>query len=204
MAFNRLTASSFRVADPPLARLLFADTRMAWLWLVVRLYVGYAWVDAGLHKVQDPKWAFGDGSAILGFWQRAAAVPAAPAKPLIVYDWYRAVLQQLIEAQSHTWFGGLVAWGELLIGVGMILGAFVGVAAFFGAMLNMNFMLAGTAATNPVLFVLAVGLILAWKVAGYYGADRFLLPVLGTPWRGVSIEVADDPPAVPAHAEPTG
>jgi thiosulfate dehydrogenase (quinone) large subunit len=166
----------------------------------VRLYVGYAWVDAGLHKVQDPKWAFGDGSAILGFWQRAAAVPAAPAKPLIVYDWYRAVLQQLIEAQSHTWFGGLVAWGELLIGVGLILGAFVGVAAFFGALLNMNFMLAGSAATNPVLFVLAAGLILAWKVAGYYGADRFLLPFLGTPWRGVSIEIADDPPAVSARA----
>ena len=200
MAINRLTASPFRVADPPLARLLFSDTRMAWFWLGVRLYVGYAWVDAGLHKVQDQKWAFGDGSAILGFWQRAAAVPAAPAKPLIVYDWYRAVLQQLIEAQSHTWLGGLVAWGELLIGVGLIVGAFVGVAAFFGALLNMNFMLAGSAATNPVLFGLAVGLILAWKVAGYYGADRFLLPVLGTPWRGVSIEIADDPPAVPVRA----
>jgi thiosulfate dehydrogenase [quinone] large subunit len=25
--------------------------------------------------------------------------------------------------------------------------------------------------------------ILAWKVAGYYGVDRVLLPMLGTPWR---------------------
>ena len=41
---------------------------------------------------------------------------------------------------------------------------------------------------------------LAWKVAGYYGADRVLLPLLGTPWRGVSIEVADDPPSAPARA----
>ena len=24
---------------------------------------------------------------------------------------------------------------------------------------------------------------LAWKVAGYYGVDRYLLPMLGTPWR---------------------
>ena len=23
---------------------------------------------------------------------------------------------------------------------------------------------------------------LAWKVAGYYGLDRYLLPMLGTPW----------------------
>ena len=27
------------------------------------------------------------------------------------------------------------------------------------------------------------GLILGWKVAGYYGVDRYLLPILGTPWR---------------------
>ena len=28
----------------------------------------------------------------------------------------------------------------------------------------------------------AIGLILAWKIAGYYGADRYLLRFLGTPW----------------------
>jgi thiosulfate dehydrogenase [quinone] large subunit len=33
------------------------------------------------------------------------------------------------------------------------------------------------------MFTLAVGLMLAWKVAGYYGLDRYLLPLLGTPWR---------------------
>jgi thiosulfate dehydrogenase [quinone] large subunit len=33
------------------------------------------------------------------------------------------------------------------------------------------------------MFTLAVGLMLAWKVAGYYGVDRYLLPRLGTPWR---------------------
>src|SRR5688572_3200436 len=75
MTFNRSRTSHAHVEDPPLARFLFASTKMAWFWLAVRLYVGYAWIDAGLHKVQDPKWAFGDGSAILGFWQRAAAVP---------------------------------------------------------------------------------------------------------------------------------
>ena len=49
--------------------------------------------------------------------------------------------------------------------------------------MNMSFMLAGSASTNPVLFTLAVGLILAWKVAGYYGLDRgsrgLLLAALG-------------------------
>lgn len=64
----------------------------------------------------------------------------------------------------------------------LIVGAFVGIAAFFGAFMNMNFMLAGSASTNPVLFVVALTLIFAWKNAGYIGADFFLLKWLGTPW----------------------
>ena len=71
--------------------------------------------------------------------------------------------------------------------VGLILGVFTGIAAFFGAFMNWNFMMAGTASTNPVLMVLAVGLMLAWKVAGYYGADRWILPYIGTPWHGGSL-----------------
>jgi thiosulfate dehydrogenase [quinone] large subunit len=188
-----------RIEDPPIAKFFFGSAKAAWFWLVVRLYVGYAWIDAGLHKVSDPKWGFGDGSAILGYWTNAVKVPAAPAKPAITYDWFRGFLQLLIDNGAHTWMGGLVAYGELLVGVGLIVGAFVGIAAFFGALMNMNFMLAGTASTNPLLFLLAVGLMLAWKVAGYYGADRILLPLLKTPWPAVVVEITDDPPAASAR-----
>jgi thiosulfate dehydrogenase [quinone] large subunit len=48
--------------------------------------------------------------------------------------------------------------------------------------MNMSFLLAGSGSSNPVLFTMAIGLMLAWKVAGYYGLDRYLLPMLGTPW----------------------
>ena len=65
----------------------------------------------------------------------------------------------------------------------MILGIFTGIAAFFGGFMNWNFMMAGSASSNPLLFTIAVGLVLAWKVAGYYGLDRFVLPALGTPWQ---------------------
>ena len=58
-----------------------------------------------------------------------------------------------------------------------------GRAAFFGALVNMSFLLAGSASVNPIMFTFAVGLMLAWKVAGYYGLDRYLLPMLGVPWR---------------------
>jgi thiosulfate dehydrogenase [quinone] large subunit len=49
--------------------------------------------------------------------------------------------------------------------------------------MNLNYLLAGTVSINPVLFVGGIGLILAWKVAGYIGLDRFVLPKLGTPWQ---------------------
>ena len=171
------------VEDPPIAHWLFSNTIAAWGWLAIRLYVGYEWVVAGYHKVVDPGWTT-TGEALKGFWVRAAAIPPAPAKPVITYDWYRDFLNFLIASESYTWFAKLIAFGEVLIGIGLILGFFTGIAAFFGAFMNWNFMMAGSASTNPLLMVLAVGLMMAWKVAGYYGADRWVLPMLGTPWHG--------------------
>jgi thiosulfate dehydrogenase [quinone] large subunit len=175
------------VADPPLARFLFADTRLAPLWLVVRLYVGYAWLDAGWHKVTDTGATTNyilDGKGILAFWQRIAAIPAAPAKPVITYDWYRDFIQFMIDNHWEGIFGKLIAFSETSVGIALILGAFVGIAAVGGAFMNLNFMLAGSASTNPVLLLLGFLLVLAWKTAGYIGLDRWLLPLLGTPWQG--------------------
>jgi thiosulfate dehydrogenase [quinone] large subunit len=69
---------------------------------------------------------------------------------------------------------------------------FVGIAAFFAALMNWNFIMAGSASSNGLLLMGAIVLILAWKTAGYYGVDRFLLPRLGTPWK--AHERAGDPP----------
>jgi thiosulfate dehydrogenase [quinone] large subunit len=187
------------IADPPLARFLFSDTRMAIIWLILRVYVGYSWLDAGWHKIMDAGAKTNyiiDGQGILAFWQRIAAVPAAPAKPAITYDWYRGFIQFLIDNHTEVVMGKVVAFGETAVGIGLILGAFVGIAAVGGAFMNLNFMLAGSASTNPVLLLLGFLLVLAWKTAGYIGLDRVLLPLLGTPWR------APKPSTVPIKAAP--
>lgn len=171
-----------RVQDPPFAHFLFADTRAAWFWLVVRLWLGWQWIEAGLHKVTDPGWVQ-TGESARGFWERAVAIPEV-GRPAISFDWYRNVLQFLIDSDAQRYLGPAIAYGEVLIGIGLLVGAFTGIAAFFGALLNWNFMMAGTASTNPLLLILAIGIIMAWKVAGYIGADYFLLRFLGTPWRG--------------------
>ena len=179
------------IADPPLARFLFSDTRMAPVWLLVRIYVGWAWLEAGLHKIQDvgvtSNYIY-DGAGILAFWKRIAAIPAAPAKPVITYDWYRNFIQFLIDNHAEVVMGKVIAFGETAVGLGLIFGAFVGVAAVSGAFMNLNFMLAGSASTNPVMLLLGFLLVLAWKTAGYIGLDRFLMPLLGTPWKAPAVD----------------
>jgi thiosulfate dehydrogenase [quinone] large subunit len=171
------------IQDPPIARFLFQSTMASWLWLIVRVFVGYQFLTSGWGKFNNPAWMNGSGEAILSYWQRAVAIPDAPARPLITYDWYRSFLQFLISTNSAGWFSYVIVFGEIAVGVGLILGAFVGLAAAGGLLMNMAFLLAGTTSTNPVLATIAVLLILAWKNAGYIGLDRYLLPMLGTPWK---------------------
>ncbi|MBI2955451.1 MAG: DoxX family membrane protein [Chloroflexi bacterium] len=167
-------------SDPPLLSALFTNPVFSVIWLVVRVYVGWQWLGSGLGKIQNTAWTV-TGTALEKYWQTAVAIPAT-GKPPITYDWYRAFLGGLLEGGHYTWFAKLIAFGELAIGIALIIGAFVGVAAFFGAFMNLNFMLAGSASTNPVLFTLAILLILAWKIAGHLGFDHWLLPTVRTPW----------------------
>ncbi len=168
------------VSNPPIARFLFEDTRFSIVWLVVRVLVGLSWLDASSHKLSNPAW-MQTGDALKGFWTNAVQVSETGKGP-IAFDWYRGFLQGMLDAGSYVWFAKLIAIGEFAIGVALILGAFVGVAAFFGAFMNWNFIMAGSASTNPLLFAASIFLVLAWKTAGWYGLDRFLLPWLGTPW----------------------
>jgi thiosulfate dehydrogenase [quinone] large subunit len=184
---THVTETSQMIQDPPIARFLFANPKSAWIWLVIRLWVGYQWIDASLHKINNPAWVQ-TGEAVQGFWANAVVVPEA-GRPVIAFDWYRSFLTFLLNAEAYRWMAPLIAYGELLIGIALILGLFTGIAAFFGGMLNWNFMMAGSASTNPLLFTFAILLVLAWKVAGYIGLDRFLLPRLGTPWQARPVEV---------------
>jgi thiosulfate dehydrogenase [quinone] large subunit len=174
------TRSGREITDPPVARFIFSDTRFSVVWLVVRVLLGWSWLSAGLGKLANPAWVQ-TGEALKGFWTNAVTIPET-GKPPISFDWYRGFIQSLLDAGAYTWFAKLVVAGEIFVGIALIAGAFVGVAAFFGAFMNWNFIMAGTASTNPLLFVAAIFLLLAWKTAGYWGADRFLLPLLGTPW----------------------
>jgi thiosulfate dehydrogenase (quinone) large subunit len=169
------------IEGPAFVRFLFNNSRAGLVWLPIRIFVGFAWLEAGWHKLTGGGWIDG-GSALAGFWKAAVAVPDQ-GRPAITYDWYRDFINFLLQGGNERWFAWVITFGEIAVGLGLIFGVLTGFAAFFGAFMNMSFLLAGSASTNPVMFTLAMGIMLAWRVAGYYGVDRWLLPVLGTPWQ---------------------
>ncbi|MEJ2011755.1 MAG: DoxX family protein [Anaerolineales bacterium] len=178
LAENRSAVS--HIEEPPFARSLFGSTRWAWLWLLVRLYAGYQWVAAGWDKLHNPAWVGAkSGTALAGFVQNALSKTSG-AHP-DVQSWYAWFLNHLVLPYPSAW-SYLVSIGEFLVGVALIIGLFVGIAAFFGLFMNTSYLLAGSVSINPILLIMALFLILAWRVAGWLGVDRWVLPALGTPW----------------------
>jgi len=173
------------IPDPPIALAMFQTTRFAWLWLIFRVYLGYTWLTSGWGKITNPAWQ--TGGPLRGFWENAVTIPET-GRPAIAFGWYRSFIQFMLDNQWYEWFADLVMYGELLVGIALILGAFTGIAAFAGSFMNWNFIMAGTASINGLMLMLAVLLILAWKVSGWLGLDRWLLSWLGTPWsRGTDL-----------------
>ena len=177
-----LTRKGQTLETPSFINMLFSDKRVSILWLAVRVWLGWQWIEAGWHKVTNPAW-MQTGEALKGFWMGAVQIPAE-GRPPIAFDWYRTLLQAGLDAQVYTWFAKVIAVSEILIGVALIVGLFVGLTAFFGGFMNWNFIMAGSASVNGVFFGLSVLLVLAWKIAGYLGADYFVLPRVADLWTG--------------------
>ncbi|MCR2822380.1 DoxX family protein [Lederbergia panacisoli] len=147
---------------------LFDERVIGIIWAVLRIWLGVQWLQAGWHK------AFG-GFDATGFLHGAIAKAGGEAP--IVQGWYAAFLEN-VALPNVKLFNVMIAWGELLVGIGLILGALTIPALIAAGIMNLNFLWAGTIATNPTLLLAAFVLLIAWKGATYYGADRFLIPAV--------------------------
>ncbi len=176
---NRQVYAGKVIPEPSIARFLFADTRLSPLWLVLRLYLGWYWFEAGWAKLTNPAgvWVGAkSGVAVTGFVERALTKTGGDHPD--VTGWYAWFLQNMVLPNASL-FSYLVTFGEILVGIALMLGLFTGLAAFFGGFLNAAFLLAGTVSANPWMFIVATWLVLAWRTAGYIGLDYLVLPRLG-------------------------
>jgi len=188
------STSNEEFPEPALAKFFLGSTGAAALWFVVRMNVGAQWFLAGWEKVQDPTWGT-SGVALKGF-VTAAIAKTGGAHPS-VQGWYGTFLHDFVLPNVGL-VSFLVTWGEVAVGLGVLVGALTGIAAGFGVLMNLNYLLAGTVSINPILGTFGLFLCFAWRVAGQIGLDRWLLPALGMPWKpGTLFQVSSETKAGP-------
>ena len=164
------------LSNPKILENLFGNPNWSWIWLVMRLYLGINWFKAGIAKVGNPVWTGEKAGVAVNGFLNGALVKTTGEHPS-VQAWYGWFVENLALPNAKI-FSYLVAYGELLVGIALILGIFTGLAAFFGGFMNLNYLLAGTVSTNPLMLVMAFLLMIAWRAAGWFGLDRWVIPKL--------------------------
>jgi thiosulfate dehydrogenase (quinone) large subunit len=159
-----------------LADWLFRSSAASLIWLVVRLWLGYQWANAGYQKIWGSErsvfW-FGGGAGVKGF-ATSGITGSATGKGGASYGWWAGFLHNFV-LPNASWIAKVIAISEVAIGIALILGLLTGLAAIGALLLNLIYMFTGSAGVNPAYAVLAVFLILAWRNAGSLGLDRFAL-----------------------------
>lgn len=137
---------------------------------ILRLYLGYEWMTAGLHKLTG-------GFDATGFLKGAIAKPVKGPDGSIVYSTYVGFLKEFALPNAHL-FNTIVPIGEFLVGLGLILGCLTTAAAFFALVMNFAYVMAGTVSTNPMDILLGAFIIAAGYNAGRIGLDRWVVPFI--------------------------
>lgn len=131
---------------------------------LLRIYIGYRWLTAGIGKLTS------GGFDASGFIKMAAENTATPA-------WWQTFLET-IALPNASLFSFMVQWGELLVGIALILGIFSNYAALMGIVMNLSFLFSGAGIIDAQMATLTVFIAIAGRNAGRYGLDRWLQPVL--------------------------
>lgn len=140
------------------------------LLLVARLYLGLHWLEAGWGKLT------GEGFNAGGFLQGAVKNPVISHEQ-VVYPNYVAFLEKIAIPHADL-FSMMVMYGEILVGLGLLVGVLTTYANFFGLAMNFAFLYAGTISANPFMIMLGIFLVVAGNNAGRFGGDYWVQPFL--------------------------
>lgn len=155
---------------------LFTHPQSGWLWLIVRLYLGKIWILAGYEKLMNPTWIGGEaGGGIMRFVTGALAKTSGPYPD--VTGWYAWFLTHFVLTAPVFW-SYLITFGEIAVGLGLIFGVLTTFATAGGLLMNFNFLLSGTVSINPIMILLGIPLLLAYRVSGNIGIEKWLFAYL--------------------------
>lgn len=136
---------------------------------VFRIYLGYQFIHAGYGKI------VGGSFDASGFLQ--GAIASSTGDHPAVQGWWAAFLENVALPNAGL-FTFLVQWGELLVGIALILGLFTNFAAIMGMIMNFSFLFSGTVSTNAQMILLAIFVVVTGANAGKFGLDRYTMPYL--------------------------
>ncbi|MEO7020091.1 MAG: TQO small subunit DoxD [Ktedonobacteraceae bacterium] len=140
-----------------------------WIVVPLRLFLGTTFVYAGIQKLTDPQYF---NPAARGYIGRQIA-GFANGSPL--HDFLLNVA-----APHAALFGTLVAYGELAIGLGVLLGLLLRPAAFFGILVNLIFFLSADWRIYPYFYGSDLVYLFGWLTLLLAGPANQALPALDT------------------------
>ncbi len=148
-------------------RLKYSETWVGTSLLVGRLIMAYIFLQSGLEKLFDPTWS------AQGFLANAVQ----PGNPF--HGFFTGMAGSVVVDQ-------LVVWGQILIGIALLLGLLTRFAAFWGALMMMLFWMAsleggltqglpvehGWVVTYHLVYVVLLFALGAWGAGRVLGLDR--------------------------------
>ncbi len=143
---------------------------------IARIWVGWQFLSAGIEKVSSATWVGSKaGVAISGFFN--GAISKMGGDHPSVQGWYGSFLKDFC-LPNAAGFSYLIAFGELLVGIALIVGLLTTFATLMGIVMNFAYMFAGTVSTNPNMAIVEIFLLVAGFNAAYYGLDYWVIPYL--------------------------
>jgi uncharacterized membrane protein YphA (DoxX/SURF4 family) len=125
----RSSGHNLRIAD-----WFFRSSAASLIWLVVRVVLGYWWINAGYQKIwgsEKSAFWFGGGAGVKGF-ATAGVAGSATGKGGASYGWWAAFLHNFV-IPNASWIAKFIALGELAIGIALVLGLFTGLLRCAGS-----------------------------------------------------------------------
>ncbi len=152
----------------------------SWIWLLLRLYVGYEFLEAGWHKITGATPFDASGylkGAVAKIIPPANLTPEQLAKfKPITAAWWGDFLNNFAIPNVKV-FNFMVPWGEVLVGLALMLGFATIFAATMGMLMNFAFLMSGSTSSNPYLLVLQFIIVaMGGAYAGYLGVDYYFRP----------------------------
>lgn len=145
----------------------------------LRLFLGVTFVYAGIQKLTDPQFFSPSATGYIGR-QITAFAAGSPIRALLLN----------LALPHAALFGSLIAWGELAIGIGALLGLLLRPAAFFGALLSLIFFLSASWRVHPYFYGSDIVFLFAWLtvlLAGPVAGGWFALDTHLAAWLAARI-----------------